>query len=200
MGAWLSPQSLAALFLTFVFALIALQRPARAVLLYAVLGAAPPLLQIGAFAGHTISQGLLLAEALATVLLFAWVVKRRPGRQGARMPFEGPLLAFLLVACASFLGLLVLPDYRIEGRMTLAVSIGQLLLILWPLAVYLAAAEFLSTTAQLEWLQKIIIGLSVTQLAAPLVPMVYTPYTGWIWSFGISRRPLRWQPSSTHGP
>ena len=53
---------------------MALQRPSRAVLAYAVLGAAPPLLQLGAFSGRTISQGLLLAEALATVLLGVWLV------------------------------------------------------------------------------------------------------------------------------
>src|SRR5687767_13052413 len=105
MNAWLSPQSLAALAVTLIFLAVALQRPSRAVLAYAVLGAAPPILQLGAFSGRTISQGLLLAEALATVLFGAWLSRHHV--RVARADFEKPLYAFVVVCLASLAAIMV---------------------------------------------------------------------------------------------
>ena len=188
MSAWLTPESLAALFLTAVFAVVALQRPGRGVLWYAVLGSLP--LQMGAFSGRTISQGLMLAEVLASVLLVVWAFKRRAGARVLQMPFDLPIVVFFLLAITSFVGILAFPDYKAAENITLAVSVGQLMLIIWPLAVYLAAAEFITTTRQLQWLQRITIALSMAQLAAPFIPKAYGPYTGWIWTFGLFGAPF----------
>lgn len=187
MSAWLTPESLAAFFVTVVFAAVAMQRPGRAVLLYALLGALP--LQMGAFSGRTISQGLMLAEVLATVLFGVWLVKRRPARL-LQVPFDLPIVVFFLLALTSFVAILAFPDYKAQENITLTVSVGQLLLILWPVGVYLAAAEFLDTTAQLQRLQRMVIALAVAQLAAPLIPEAYEAYTGWIWTFGLFAAPF----------
>jgi O-antigen ligase len=189
MSAWLTPQSLAALFVTVVFVGVALLRPSRAVLAYAVLGAAPPLLQLGAFSGRTISQGLLLAEALATVLFGAWLTRRETSRL-FREPVDGPLFAFLAVCCASMAGIVLLPDTRIAHTASLTVSFGQLLLVLWPIGVYLAAAEFLKDTGQLRWLQRAIIGLAITQLVLFVVPEAWIDYLGWTMTFGLFAAPF----------
>ena len=189
MSAWLTPQSLAALVVTLIFVAVALQRPSRAVLAYAVLGAAPPLLQLGAFSGRTISQGLLLAEALATVLFGAWL-SRRKSTGFLRTPFDGPLVAFVAICAASMAGVLLLPDHRIEPLMSLPVSFGQLLLVLWPVGVYFAAAEFLTDTSQLHWLQRVMISLAVLQIFVPLAPATWKPYLGWTATFGIFASPF----------
>ena len=177
MSAWLTPQSLAALVVTLIFVAVALQRPSRAVLAYAVLGAAPPLLQLGAFSGRTISQGLLLAEALATVLFGAWL-SRRQTTGFLRTAFDGPLIAFVAVCSASLVGILLLPDQRIEPLMSLPVSFAQMLLVLWPIGVYLAAAEFITDTSQLHWLQRAMISLATLQIVVPLAPETFRPYLG----------------------
>jgi O-antigen ligase len=189
MSAWLTPQSLAALVVTLIFAALALQRPSRAVLAYAVLGAAPPLLQLGAFSGRTISQGLLLAEALATVLIGAWLA-RRTTSGFLRTPFDGPLIAFVAVCSASMAGIVLLPDHRVEPLMSLPVSFGQLLLVLWPVGVYLAAAEFITETSQLHWLQRAMIALAILQIFVPLAPKTWLPYLGWAATFGLFASPF----------
>jgi hypothetical protein len=189
MSAWLTPQSLAALVVTLIFVAVALQRPSRAVLAYAVLGAAPPLLQLGAFSGRTISQGLLLAEALATVLFGAWL-SRRQTTGFLRTAFDGPLIAFVAVCSASLVGILLLPDQRIEPLMSLPVSFAQMLLVLWPIGVYLAAAEFITDTSQLHWLQRAMISLATLQIVVPLAPETFRPYLGWTATFGLFASPF----------
>jgi O-antigen ligase len=189
MSAWLSPQSLAALFVTVVFLAVALLRPSRAVLAYAVLGAAPPILQLGAFSGRTISQGLLLAEALATVLFGAWLSRREHARL-FREPFDRPLFVFVAVCCASMAAILLLPDYRIAQAASLTVSVGQLLLVFWPVWVYLAAAEFITETGQLHWLQRAMIALATLQLALPFVPETWMTHLGWVVTFGLFASPF----------
>ncbi|MGE0359979.1 MAG: O-antigen ligase family protein [Vicinamibacterales bacterium] len=189
MSAWLSPQSLAALAVTLIFVAVALQRPARAVLAYSVLGAAPSLIQLGAFSGRTISQGLLLAEALATVLFGAWLTQRRSAPL-LRAPFDGPLYAFAAVCAASMVGILLLPDYRIAANASLAVSFGQLLLVVWPIGVYLAAAEFITETSQLRWIHRAVVALAIAQIAAAIAPKPWEPYLGWAPTFGLFASPL----------
>jgi O-antigen ligase len=189
MSAWLTPQSLAALVVTLIFVAVALMRPSRAVLAYAVLGASPPILQLGAFSGRTISQGLLLAEALATVLLGVWVSQRRAATL-LKTPIDGPLLAFFGVCAVSMGGILVLPDHRVEASASLAVSMGQVLLVLWPIGVYLAAAEFITDTRQLQWIQRAMIALAVAQVTSPFAPLTWRPYLGWVATFGIFASPF----------
>jgi len=189
MSAWLSAQSLAALAVTLIFVAVALQRPARAVLAYAVLGAAPPLLQLGAFSGRTISQGLLLAEALATVLFGAWLA-RRQSTNAFKSPIDRALLVFASVCAASMAGIVLLPDYRMQAGASLAVSIGQIMLVIWPIGVYLASAEFITDTTQLRWLQRAMVGLAVTQVGALLLPPSMDLHLGWVWTFGLFASPF----------
>ncbi len=189
MSAWLTPQSLAAFAVALTFLALALQRPSRAVLAYAVLGAAPPAIQLGAFSGRTISQGLLLAEALASVLIAAWLTRRHTIKLGAT-DFDKPLFIFVGACLASMVGILVLPDHRVEGETSTAVSIGQVLLVLWPVGVYLAAREFITETTQLRWLQRAMVTLAIGQLVAPFAPVPWRPYFGWAWTFGTFASPF----------
>jgi O-antigen ligase len=187
---WLAPASLIALGLTAIFAAVALLRPSRAVLTYAVLGAAPPVLQLGALSGRTISQGLLLAEALATVLVGVWLARRSAAVRLLKTPFDGPLLLFAASAAASLVLSLVMPDPNVARELTLAVSVGQLMLVLWPIGVYLASSELITTGAQIRWLQKAVLVLAIAQLAMPFVPKAGVPYMAWVWTFGLYASPF----------
>lgn len=188
MSGWLNPLSLGALAVTLVVLAIALRRPMRGIQLYAVLGAAP-LLQMGAFSGRTISQGLMLAESLATVLFFVWLVRRSTHGPRLKTFFEMPWLLFVLVTLASQLAVMLLPDHRVEPS-ALAVAVAQLMLVLWPLGVYLATAEFVTTTRDLQWLQRTVIGLATAQVLAPFAPSTWRPYLGWVWTFATFGSPF----------
>lgn len=175
--------------LVAVFVVVAALRPRRAVVMYALLGATPPAVQLGAFAGRTITQGLLLAEALASILIVAWVVNRRPAGR-LRTSFDTPLFMFAAVAAASLVASVALPDESIAGSVNFAVSVGQLLLVLWPVGVYLASAELIPSTAQLLLVQRAMIGLAVFQFAMPVVPELYRDYMVWAWTFGLFASPF----------
>lgn len=187
MSAWLNPLSLVALAVTVGVLALALQRPVRGIQLYAVLGATP-LLQLGAFSGRTISQGLMMAESLATVLAVVWLVRRSP-RPRRWAPFETPWLVFAMVTVTSQIAVMLLPDHRVE-QSAIAVAAAQLLLVLWPIGVYLATAEFVTSTGHVAWIPRAVIALGTAQLAVPFVPQAWSPYLGWVWTFGIFASPF----------
>lgn len=189
MNDWLSPQSLIGLTLTFAFLALAWRRPSRAVWVYLVLGATPPAIQIGAFAGRTISMGLLLAEVLATVLIALWLVNRRTGRL-LKTPFDLPLVCFAGVVVASLVAAQLVPDPRVADRVTLAVSLGQVLLVLWPIGVYFASAEMITTTDLLRRIERTIVVLAFGQALVPFVPVAYEPYFAWVWTFALFASPF----------
>jgi O-antigen ligase len=84
---------------------------------------------------------------------------------------------------------MMLPDHRMDLSGP-AVAGAQLLLVLWPIAVYLAAAEFITKTEQLQWLQKAMIVLALAQLITPLTPDTWSAYLGWVWTFGLFASPF----------
>jgi hypothetical protein len=190
MSAWLTPLSLAGLFVSLVFFIVAFRRPARGVLFYAILGATPPVVQIGAFSGRNISQGLLLAELLATMLILAWLVRRPTGAPSVRAPFTTPWLAFAAAAVVSLSAAQALPDPSVQRDVTFMVSVGQVLLILWPIGVYFAAAEAIDRTRLIRHLQTAVIWLSVPQLLSPFLPDHVRPYMAWAVTFGLFASPL----------
>ena len=168
MSAWLSPQSLAALAVTLIFLAVALQRPSRAVLAYAVLGAAPPILQLGAFSGRTISQGLLLAEALATVLFGAWL-SRHHARRGPGPASTKPLFVFVAVVpgvdgrrswCCPTTASRTAPRRRSRSARS-CWCCGR-----W--ASTWRPAEFITDTTQLRWLQRAMVTLAIAAAGGAL--------------------------------
>ena len=189
-GGWLAPASLIALALTTVFAVVVLLRPSRAILTYAVLGAAPSVIQLGAFSGRKISQGLLLAEVLATVLVGVWLMRRSGALRVLKAPFDAPLLLFAAATIASLIVTLVMPDPNVVGEISLSVSVGQLLLVLWPIGVYFASAELVTTGAQIRRLQRIVVVLALCQVVMPFIPEAGGRYMSWVWTFGLFASPF----------
>ncbi|MGD9904522.1 MAG: O-antigen ligase family protein [Vicinamibacterales bacterium] len=189
MSALFAPGSLIALALTLLFFVVALQRPQRALLAYAVLGAAPPVLQVGAFSGRTISQGLLLAQTLGTALVAAWLARRPRGRL-FHSPFDGPLLVFAAATAVSLVVSIAMPDPSVQDSVNLRVSVGQILLVLWPIGVYLASAEIITSTAQLLALMRVVLVLATLRFLNPFVPDEYRAYTAWMPTFSLFAAPL----------
>ena len=193
----LSGPGLVALVLTLAFAALAVARPRRAVPAYAVLGAAPPALQLGAFSGRSITQGLLRAEILATLLVGVWLVNRDTRHRLLRQPFDLPLVLMAVSAGLSLVATELMPDPGVVGQVTLAVSVGQLLLILWPIGVYLASRELITSTTQIVWLQRLTIGLALPQLVMPFVGDAARDFMAWVWTFGLFASPLALAASFT---
>ncbi len=190
MSGWLTPQTIAGVLITLVFAVIALHRPARGLWLYAILGATPSALQIGAFSGRTISQGLLLAEVLATALIFAWVVRRPPASRSRDAPFKAPLLVFAATAALSLLAAQALPDPGVERDVTFMVSVGQVMLVLWPIGIYFVAADVIDDPRWVRRLQTAILWLALPQFVLPVAPDFVRPYVAWSVTFGLFAAPM----------
>jgi O-antigen ligase len=190
MSDWLTPQTLVGLAAAVVFAAIAFYRPARGVLLYAVLAATPPALQIGSFSGRTIHQGLLLAEVLATILILAWIARRPSTKRFINTPFNGPLLLFAGLAVLSLGTAQALPDAIVVREATFLVSVGQVLLVLWPIGIYLATADLIDHSSQVRWLHAVLVGLAAPQFLVLLLPASVRPYMAWAVTFGLFAAPL----------
>jgi O-antigen ligase len=190
MSGWFTPQALVGALATLLFAVVAIRRPSRGVVAYAILGATPPLLQMGSFAGRTISQGLLLAEVLATVLVMVWLARREARASIEATPFNGPLLAFAAVTVVSLAAAQALPDPRAAHDVTFLVSVGQVLLVLWPIGVYFVTANAIDDSRAIGWIVRAVLGLSLVQFAIPFTPDEVRPALAWAWTFGLYAVPL----------
>ena len=190
MSGWLTPQTLVGLVAALVFAAVAFYRPARGVLLYVVLAATPAVLQIGSFSGRTTQQGLLLAEVLATVLILAWIARRPSTKRFIYPPFNGPLFLFTGLVALSLGAAQASPDAIVVREATFLVSVGQVLLVLWPIGIYLAAADLIDQSRQIRWLHIAIVCLAAPQFLVPLLPLAVRPYMAWGATFGLFAAPL----------
>jgi hypothetical protein len=191
MTAWLAPASLLGLALAGLLALVAFRDLARGVYVCAILGAVP-WIQVGAFAGNEAVQGLALAEVLTTALVGVWLVQR--GRSAVAVldavPFNRWLVLIPAVAILSLASGLAWLDQTVPQRhVKIAVSIGQILLWLWPIGLYLVAAD---QVRSVEWVRRF--RQTVMLLAVPQVLMLIEPgtasYLSWSWYFGLVAAPL----------
>ena len=98
---------------------------------------------MGAFSGRTISQGLLLAEVLGHGARRR-VARPRPAGRFSSAPFDVPLLVFAAVDVRVAGGRAAAARPAVVGEPRSRVSVGQMLLVLWPIGVYFASAELLT--------------------------------------------------------
>lgn len=191
MAGWLSLDSLLGLATAGLLAMVAFRDLARGIYLCSVL-AAVPWIRVGAFAGNEVVQGLALAEVLATVLIAVWLVRRGPAALAVldAVPFNRWLLLLPVVAILSLASGLAWLDHTVPQRnVKVAVSIGQILLFLWPIGLYLVAAD---QVRSVEWVRGF--RRTVMVLAVPQVLMLLEPgtarYLSWSWYFGLIAAPL----------
>jgi len=127
---------------------------------------------------------------LATALILGWLVRRPSGTPLPRAPFGAPMLAFVGVAVLSLVVTRAFPDHGAERDITFMVSVGQMLLILWPIGVYFVAADAIDDPGLIRKLHTAIIWLAVPQLITPLLPESTVPYMAWALTFGLFAAPM----------
>lgn len=203
MSGWLTPGTLLGLLIAAAFVVVAFRDLPRAVLVYAVLGAVP-WLQVGAFSGNEFVQGLLLAQVLATVLVAVWLLQR-PGAVPAavaRVPFNKWLLLVIPATLLSLISGVAWLDPTVpQQNVKLMVSVGQVLLVAWPIGVYLVTSDQVRQVAWITSFRRLVTILALPQLVL-LVWDGGQPYLSFSWYFGLIASPLacaRLFESSTGG-
>lgn len=188
---WSSAATLGGLAAALMFAVLCYTDMRRAILVLTAVGCVRGI-QIGAFSGSEIVAGLLPVEILATVLVSVWVLKRlMQGGRVRRTSFNTPL--FLLIP-SSLISLLVGftwfdPNAAID-HMKLAVSLGQILLIVWAIGTYLVVANSVYDDGTIERVKNLVITLAVPSLLW-LVPSTHDwPVVGWTITFALAASSL----------
>jgi O-antigen ligase len=178
---WFSAETIVGLFALVIFAGLCYHDMRRAIMVFTVVGCIKGI-QIGAFAGNEMVQGLLPVEALATVMFGMWWIRHRPIR---RVPFNWPLFLLLPSSVLSLIAGFNWYDPNIAvDHMKLTVSLGQILLTTWPIATYLVVANSVHDAKTTDTISKIIVALAV-----PSLLLVWTdawwPYVEWSTTFAL---------------
>jgi O-antigen ligase len=185
-ASWFSPVTIAGVFGAALFAVLCYTNMRRAILVFTALGCIRSV-QIGAFSGSEMVQGLLPVELLATVLIGVWLLRsagRGPSRWSA--PLNVPLL--LLIPC-SFISLLVGftwfdPTVAVD-HMKVTVSIGQIMIAVWAIGTYVVVADSVRDDATIVAVRNLIIALALPSLALLVAPEAAWPYVGWSTTFAL---------------
>ena len=152
-----------------------------------------PFIQMFELAGSRITQHLLLVEVLPTVMIAIWWLGRlRPPRR-ALVPsaVNTPLLMMLPVAIVSLLWNLGGADPNIPVQhVKLTVSLGQLLLIAWPVGIYFVSANEVRDTGTMRTIVRIVVVMALPSIALPLIPSEWRPLIGWSVYFCLVASPL----------
>ncbi len=186
---WLTVETAIGVVVAAVVVLVGLRDLRRAVFLYAVLGSIG-FLQIGAFSGRSDVQGLLLAEVLATVVIGLWFLQRRPGDPVIDVPFNRWLLLMLPASVASFAFSLLIWDPAIDrAHLNPVVSVGQLLLFVWPIGTYFVVANTIDNRVWVQRFSNVVILLALGQLVVPFVG-AWGHFFSWAYYFGLVASPL----------
>jgi hypothetical protein len=189
MHGWFSPSSLIGMVLALAFGVVASRSLKRGVACYAVLGALP-VLQVGAFSGNEMVQGIPQAEVLATVLIALWLLQRDRAPLGNLLPFERWLLVMIPVSIASLVSGFAWLDSDVpQQNVKVAVSVGQILLFAWPMGVYFVTSRLVDSPSWVNRFSKTILWLAVPQVVMLVLPGSRS-YLGWSTYFGLVAAPL----------
>jgi O-antigen ligase len=183
--------TLAGTLLAITFAATAVVAPVRAVYVLAIVGGLQ-LFQAFVVSGHRIAQGLFPIEIMASVCL-GLVALDALGRRPASTPGEidRPFTWLLAVATISFVVNLFVADAAVnQAHLKPLVSIGQLLLMAWPFAVYRFVARHVVSEATVR---RLLVTLTVLGVPGVLVPFAGDELRTWLrWSvyFGLAMAPF----------
>jgi O-antigen ligase len=185
-SAWTSPATIGGLLLAVVFFAVCYADIRKGIVLFTALGAVRGL-QIGAFSGSEITQGLLLVEVLATVLMAAWVLRLGAARKPfTHVPLDTPLLLLLPVSMVSLLVGFTWFDPTVPVQnMKLSVSVGQILLFVWPIGTYFVAAHGIDNDKTIRAIRTTIVVLALPSLGLLVAPPSLVPYLEWSVTFAL---------------
>jgi hypothetical protein len=184
-ASWFSIQTFGSLVAAVVFAALCLTSWRRALVVFTAAGAVRGV-EIGAFSGEEMTQGLLPIELLATILIAAWCLKGGlvPDRI-RRTAFNLPLLLLIPCSIVSLVVGFTFYDPSIPlNHMKLSVSLGQILLLVWPIGIYLTVAGSIEDLDTVDTLRRTIVLLAIPSLLL-LVTLRAWPYVEWSTTFAL---------------
>ena len=180
-----------------MFGAVCLTDMRRGILAFTVFGAVRGV-QIGAFSGEEMTQGLLPVELLASILIGAWLFKNGSGALSVRRTqFNLPLIS--LVPC-SLISLVVgftfydSHDSALshEARRVLRPGSAAALVI----GIYLVVANTTYDLKTVDAIRTCIVVLATPSVAL-LVSLRAWPYVEWDTTFALPRHPCALRSSST---
>jgi O-antigen ligase len=156
--------------LATAFALFCFAGTSRAVWLFTALAWIP--IGLVPVQGNQRIEYVLVVEILTTVLVAVWLVRRQSlrARPLVGTPFNKWLLALVVVSFLSLLSGMYWLDSRVpmENVKTI-VSIGQILLIVWPIGLYFVVANSVHDERSARRITTTLVVLSLPSLAHPFL-------------------------------
>ena len=174
------------------FAMLCHRDMRRAVVAFVAL-AWVPFIRMFELAGSRITQHLLLVEVLPTVMIAVWWLGRLRPSRSALVPssVNKPLLMMIPVSVVSLLWNLGGADPNVPlQHVKLTVSLGQLLLIAWPVGIYFVSANAVRDMGTMRTIVKIVVVMGLPALLMPLLPTEWRPLIGWSVYFCLVASPL----------
>ena len=182
---WFSIETLGGATAALAFAGLCYTNMRVAILIFTAVGCIQGF-QVGAFAGNEMTLGLLPVELLATVLIVVWALRLLSGGSRLRRAaFSAPLLLLILASLVSLITGFTWFDPTIPlHNLKLAVSVGQILLIIWPIGVYLVVANSIDDGRAIQAIRNIIVILALPSLVLVVTPAAL-PYLEWSFAFAL---------------
>jgi O-antigen ligase len=180
---WFSPQTLGGIVAVLAFGVLCLHDLRSGVIGLTVAGCIRNV-TIGAFAGSETAQGLFPVEALVSVMFAVWLFTR--GRRPIRaVPFNRTLFLLLPISALSLVSGFLMYDPSIQvDHMKMSVSLGQILLTMWPIAMYLVVANVVQDTQTIDTIRTLVIVLALPSMVLMVAPGART-YVDWSTSFAL---------------
>jgi hypothetical protein len=183
---WFSLQTIGGAVGALAFAVVCYTNMRAAILVFTAVGCVTAV-QIGAFAGNEMVTGLLPVELLATVMIAVWTVRQLGGGRGLRTaPFNAPLLLLIPVSFLSLMTGFTWFDPSVPlQNMKVAVSVGQILLLVWPIGTYIVVANSVHDDRTIQAIRNIIVVLALPSLLLIASPQRSFRYVEWSMAFAL---------------
>lgn len=184
---WSSAATIGGLLLAVVLFAFCYVDMRRGVLVFTALGCIRGV-QVGAFSGRETTQGLRMVEVLATALIAAWLLRVAQAHSGAirRVSFNTPLFLLLPASIVSLLVSFAWFDPTVPlQNINLAVSLGQILLILWPIGTYMVVASSIRDDRAIVAVRNLIVALAIPSIALVAAPPSVARYLEWSTTFAL---------------
>ena len=176
---------------TAAFALLCFRDMRRALFVFVAIGWVP-FLRVLTLSGAQTTQPLLLAEALPSVMIAAWWLRRvrEPASPLVPSAVNRPLLLMVLVSVLSLLWSFGDLDPSVPAtNVKLAVSLGQILLVVWPVGLYIVVADSISDAASIAKMRRLLTIMAVPAVALAAVPVAARTYIVWSVYFALAAGP-----------
>jgi len=184
-------ETIAGVCLAFAFGIVALTAARRALYVLAVVGALQ-LFQAFVFAGSRIQQGLFPIEVMASVAALLVALRVFGGeRLYLAREIDRPFFALLAIAALSLVVNLFWVDPAINvAHVKTMVSVGQIALIVWPLATYHFVARTLDSEQTARRVLLAVTFLAIPSLAIPFASDEIRRVFRWSVYFGLAAAPF----------